>query len=89
MCERAESGPLQFGGDWPGVFLRGDYAGPLSFVLRGVLDAIENGREVSEMDLLQLRGLVRTLAGSDVRDPTSKTVLRPYSECICPGPKVD
>jgi hypothetical protein len=24
--ERVESGPLQFGNDWPGIFLRGDEA---------------------------------------------------------------
>jgi hypothetical protein len=81
---RAESGPIQFGDDWPGVFLRGDYAGPMSFVLDQVLDAVKDGKVVSTMDILQLRGLAKTLAASDVRSGTDKRILRPYEECL-PG----
>jgi hypothetical protein len=81
---RAESGPIQFGDDWPGVFLRGDYAGPMSFVLNQVLDAVKDGKDVSPMDILQLRGLANTLAASDVRSGTDKKILRPYEGCL-PG----
>lgn len=31
---RAECGPMQFGDDWPGVFIRGDSAAALSFAVR-------------------------------------------------------
>jgi len=77
---RAESGPIQFGDDWPGVFLRGDYAGPVAMTLDRVLDGID----ASTMDAAQLRGLARLLAASDVRSGTDKRVLRPYQECL-PG----
>jgi hypothetical protein len=34
---RMESGPLQFGDDWPGVFLRGDHALHYAFTLKQYL----------------------------------------------------
>jgi hypothetical protein len=36
---RMETGPLQFGDDWPGVFLRGDHALPAAFYLSMFLEA--------------------------------------------------
>lgn len=33
---RVDSGPLKFGDDWPGIFMRGDHALPISRVLRHI-----------------------------------------------------
>jgi len=37
---RVESGPIQFGDDWPGLFLRGDEAIPMGLVLRDHVAAV-------------------------------------------------
>jgi len=37
QAERVETGPVQFGDDWPGVFIRGDNAGYYALVLKEVL----------------------------------------------------
>jgi hypothetical protein len=39
--ERVESGPIQFGDDWPGYFIRGDQA----FALRAALESTLRGEE--------------------------------------------
>lgn len=56
---RVESGPVQFGDDWPGTFIRGDNAGWYSFLLGQLL-------EDEKLDLLSkmnLTGLARLLGG--------------------------
>lgn len=39
MTARVETGPTQFGNDWPGLFIRGDDALALAMYLRDVLRA--------------------------------------------------
>lgn len=36
--ERVETGPIQFGQDWPGVFIRGNNAAWFAFMLTSVLN---------------------------------------------------
>lgn len=55
---RVETGPVQFGDDWPGVFIRGDNAGWYGHLLGQVLD----GRS-DAMSIQTLRGLVNDLNG--------------------------
>ncbi|MEJ8837625.1 hypothetical protein [Ramlibacter sp. AN1133] len=59
--ERVESGPVQFGPDWPGVFIRGDnaffYAGALAAALPEIQDPIARAG---------LEGLRALLASSDL-----------------------
>lgn len=61
---RVETGPLQFGDDWPGVFIRGDnamrYAMQITFALQHGIDADPLGRRY-------LEGLARLLASCDTR----------------------
>lgn len=45
QSERVETGAIQFGGDWPGVFLRGDNAIAAAYYLGEVFDAIERGED--------------------------------------------
>lgn len=37
VTERVETGAVQFGDDWPGVFIRGDHAGYWALMLRSLL----------------------------------------------------
>lgn len=41
VAPRVETGPLAFGDDWPGIFIRGDHAAHYAFVLRLLLDTGE------------------------------------------------
>ncbi len=58
---RPETGNMRFGNDWTGVFLRGDYAVPVSFYLRSTIESIEKGEKLSVLHLSMLRGLAETL----------------------------
>ena len=42
MSNRPETGAMKFGGDWPGVFVRGDNAGMYALHLETLLDNIES-----------------------------------------------
>lgn len=64
---RLESGPVQFGNDLPGVFLRGDYAGPMAFLLRGLLFDVREGRKPNWLELAQIEDLIQTLESADTR----------------------
>ena len=55
---RPETGPMQFGDDWPGVFIRGDNAGWYAMLLS---DLLEN--KSSPTSQACLKGLVRILQG--------------------------
>jgi hypothetical protein len=61
--KRPETGPMQFGSDWPGVFIRGDNAGWWAFLLNQILD----GEHVGPLNIATLRGLRDVLARCDVR----------------------
>lgn len=39
QTERVETGPMQFGDDWPGVFIRGDNAFHFATLLRAYIAA--------------------------------------------------
>jgi hypothetical protein len=88
---RADDGPLQFGDDWPGVFLRGDTAAHYAISLRGVLDALKHGGvELPDGVLLQamaLDGLLSDLEGcrvTDASDPPGTQRCRPWAACVAP-----
>lgn len=56
--ERVETGPLQFGDDWPGVFIRGDNALYFAYVLAAALKHIPNDDWLLRASL---RGLLEDL----------------------------
>lgn len=60
---RVESGPVQFGDDWPGVFIRGDNAMYYAMELGLVLDDLEG--EIPAMRAHVLRGLRSDLASCE------------------------
>lgn len=61
---RVETGPVQFGDDWPGIFIRGDTAGWFAFMLKQLLT---DGVLSEESDMLGVRmvlgNLQQTLSG--------------------------
>jgi hypothetical protein len=58
-ASRPETGPMRFGGDWCGVFIRGDNAAGYALALGLVLD----GHDRSGLYATQLRGLIDLFAG--------------------------
>lgn len=71
MSDLVETGPLRFGDDCAGVFLRGDYAGPMAMYLHEVLDfAAKRGDQgLLAMRFAPLRSLATALSESDERRP--------------------
>lgn len=66
--QRVETGAIQFGGDWPGLFMRGDDCISLLLMLKHVVD----GNTPSEVDKYLLLDLMKTIA-EDVFVPPQKT----------------
>lgn len=62
---RAETGAMQFGDDWPGVFIRGDNAAYYAMQLQAALDAAEDAVR-DPIAVAVLRGLVSELNGCRV-----------------------
>lgn len=63
--ERPETGPMQFGDDWPGVFIRGDNAMHYAMTLLIALNAIPQERF---MERSVLMGLAKALRSCNARD---------------------
>lgn len=65
---RVECGPIQFGDDWPGTFIRGDVSAYYAMGLRQFLEMLEKDAAFANcaMAMLALRGLLAELEGSRV-----------------------
>jgi len=65
---RPETGTMQFGNDWPGVFIRGDnavfYASCLSLMLR----ASREGKSCDPLTEMYVEGFISLLTSSDIRN---------------------
>lgn len=68
---RVETGPVQFGDDWPGVFIRGDDCFGYAMCLGSVLAAMGNGKVPHVLSWKQLDGLLDVLQSSNVNAPAS------------------
>ena len=81
---RPETGPMRFGDDWRGVFIRGDNAFGYARTLEALLH--DPTSPVARVALaMQLEGLVRLLDGSNESSAASnEQVMRPYAECVSP-----
>lgn len=69
---RVETGPVQFGEDWPGTFIRGDNAAWYAMSIQMILERL--GDQMSPiMERVPLENLMRDLASSNLRnrDPQS------------------
>ena len=92
---RIESGPVAFGPDWPGLFLRGDdalnYALQIDHVLQAMDLIIAHNAEPVEAEAFLavhlLRKLQTKLRSVDVSDPVHQArQLRPALECLASTP---
>ena len=75
---RVESGAVQFGDDWPGVFIRGDNAGYYAMSLAAVLDS-EALADLSVISRATLVGVQRLLASGVVGPAASMVTLAELS----------
>ena len=63
VTERVETGAIQFGDDWPGVFIRGDMAFGYAMALEAVLNPSEHRDVFAEATV---RGLRMVLSAGDL-----------------------
>jgi hypothetical protein len=73
---RPETGPMTFGDDWTGVFIRGDNACFYSHALLKVARTLPEG-----FDRIQLESLARLL-GSAFQGSTPSQEMRAFCECF-------
>ena len=59
---RVETGPVQFGDDWPGVFIRGDNANYYAFMLEKALSG-----EIDVIEEMTIKDLIKTLKSCVVK----------------------
>lgn len=70
--ERVETGPVQFGDYWPGVFIRGDDAAGYTLPLKQALVALE-AAGLMRLEWACLRGLLSDLESCRVRHGNAET----------------
>lgn len=60
VTNRVDTGAIQFGEDWPGLFLRGDDAKFLSLAIEGLLDQVPETRQnkICKMHLLHVKEMI-------------------------------
>lgn len=75
--QRVETGPVQFGDDWPGIFIRGDNAGYYAMILKTLIEGGYSAQE-DAIAQIQLRGLQEVLAGAVV-GPAAALVTMPHN----------
>lgn len=66
---RIETGVVQFGDDWPGIFIRGDNAFGMAMSLKAVREALKNlpPGPAKAFGLPTLENLIELLGSCDVR----------------------
>lgn len=79
---RPETGPMQFGDDWPGVFIRGDNAFGYAVSLATLLTAFDDGAPANDMwiQASAAKGLLKLLRSCDVRVLRSPAPLTTENE---------
>lgn len=66
---RVESGPIQFGDDWPGVWIRGDNALAMAGMLQLALQHLPASAEVNAwIGRSAIEGLIKSLRECSVGD---------------------
>jgi hypothetical protein len=78
--DRVETGPVQFGDDWPGVFIRGDNAMVYAMALSSLIK--QDGDPISE---LVVEGLMNTLMSSRIWQGPPQNDLNTCPNCGGPA----
>ena len=79
---RVETGPMRFGDDWPGLFIRGDESLHFGLLLKELLERLESDDQVDYFAVRVLEGLANRL--SSVENQACKdtaTALKAFEEC--------
>jgi len=58
---RMETGPVKFGDDWTGIFLRGDTACPMAFYLQDLCKAYREGVKPAGITLTLVENFAKML----------------------------
>jgi hypothetical protein len=61
--ERVETGPVQFGDDWPGLFIRGDDCCGFAGLLRGLI----NNHSIPTNEMMEAQRLIDLLESVKVK----------------------
>lgn len=64
---RVETGPVQFGEDWPGTFIRGDNAAWYAMSIKMILDRYGDQMDLI-MERMPLESLMKDLGSSNLRN---------------------
>lgn len=80
MSKRIETGVVQFGDDWPGIFIRGDTALYWSMLLRRLMDQAPPTNTVDEIERASLVNLCNLLASCE---QGSGAKITKYPDCRC------
>ena len=67
--KRVETGPIQFGDDWPGIFIRGDNAFGMVMALRSYIAAPD-----SPLGQIGIKGVIRRLLSANVHKDISDKI---------------
>lgn len=74
--ERVETGPIQFGEDHPGLFVRGDQAGYYAMVLKQLVESLNQSEtELDPIAMVQIDELQKLFA-SPIVGPARTLVSR-------------
>ena len=83
MNNRPDTGPMAFGEDWTGIFLRGDEACYFAFQL-GII--LEMNLDIEPIAKKYIEGLQKVLSACNEKDGNFNKkdiqLLKPWKECI-------
>jgi hypothetical protein len=84
---RPETGPMQFGSDWKGVFIRGDSAFGYAQYLKAILPHVSFTGDFVYKQYLQ--GLIELLEDCNQFKGSIPQELKPFEECTIDEIKSD
>lgn len=83
--DRVQTGIMQFGDDFPGVFIRGDHAAYYTLVIKDLLAKFKNEKSLAAFDPVTLavhvNNLIDILSCSHGETPAVVQMLKPLEEC--------
>lgn len=78
---RAETGPMKFGDDWTGLFIRGDHAMSYKILLDIICSELSKNN-LGEIEWAQLQGLIDLFGSADERAKNSENqIMKEFVEC--------
>ncbi len=83
-ADRAETGPMEFGADWPGVFIRGDNAGYYAVRLANFFHQCHEKGITIPSGLLSLELVLQSCVINNGKEPANPQKMRPFDECELP-----